>query len=69
MTIYDASGFKLYEESFNNPEFKDTVVLDSWKGWNGKNASLENKTYFCVFEGVTFENLTITESTNFYLFK
>jgi hypothetical protein len=69
MIIYNASGIKLYEESFSNPEFKDTLEFDSWKGWGGENASLENKTYFCFFEGVTFENLTITESTNFYLFK
>ena len=69
MTIYDALGVKLYEESFSNPDFKDTVELNSWLGWDGKNASLENRTYFCVFEGITFEDKTITESNNFYLFK
>jgi hypothetical protein len=69
MTIYSTSGVKLYEESFSNPEYKDTFVLDSWKGWKGENASLTNRTYICIFEGITFEDLQINESTNFYLFK
>ena len=69
MTIYSTSGIKLYEESFSNPEFKDTFELDSWKGWKGENASLDNRTYICIFEGITFEDLPINESTNFYLFK
>jgi hypothetical protein len=69
MIIYDVAGVKLYEESFSNPEFKDTIELTSWIGWNGQNASLNNRNYFCVFEGVTFENLVINETANFYLFK
>jgi hypothetical protein len=69
MIIYSTSGVKLYEESFSNPEFKDTFELDSWKGWKGENASLDNRTYICIFEGITFEDLPINESTNFYLFK
>lgn len=69
MIIYDVAGVKLYEESFSNPDFKDTIELTSWIGWNGQNASLNNRNYFCVFEGVTFENLVINETANFYLFK
>ncbi len=69
MTIYDSSGVLIYEEGFSNPEFKDTFELNSWKGWNGKNASISNRNYFCVFEGVTFEDILINETANFYLFK
>jgi len=69
MTIYDASGVRLYEESFSNLDFKDTTELTSWKGWNGQNASLSNRNYYCIFEGVTFEDIVINKSANFYLFK
>ena len=69
MTIYDSAGVKLYEESFSNPDFKDTTELTSWKGWNGQNASLSNRNYYCIFEGVTFEDIVINKSANFYLFK
>ena len=69
MAIYDSSGVKLYEELFSNPDFKDTKELNSWKGWTGQNASLSIRNYYCVFEGVTFEDIVINESANFYLFK